>query len=167
MIYYLLRLIILDDRQLDGEGRTLAELAVHLYLTVVQVDDLLDVSQSETEALHVVHITRMHPIEFLEDLLQVFLLHAQAVVAHREVEPLVVVPRLQRHIERLVGLMVFDCIIHQIEDDILEVDLVNVNGGVDRLNVYENLATRMLNAQRERVGYRLHHLVEVEALLLE
>lgn len=42
--------------QLDGEGCTLAKLAFHLDVAIVQINNLLDVCQSESEALHIMHI---------------------------------------------------------------------------------------------------------------
>lgn len=48
--------LIFDHRQLDGEGRTLTVLAVHLDLTVVEVNDTLDIGQTEPEALYVVDV---------------------------------------------------------------------------------------------------------------
>lgn len=81
-MYVTLQGLILDHRQLDGEGGTLAVLAVHLDLAVVEIDNPLDISQSEAEALHVVDITGMYAVELLEDLLKVLFLHTDARIVH-------------------------------------------------------------------------------------
>ena len=72
--------VLLQDRQRNGEGSALAQLALALDVAIVQVNNLLDVGQSESEALHIVHVTCMHTIELLENLLHVLLLDAQTCI---------------------------------------------------------------------------------------
>ena len=48
----------------------------------MEVDDLLHVGQTETEALHIVDITRVDTIELIKDLLDVLFLDAQTCVAY-------------------------------------------------------------------------------------
>ena len=56
--------LVMYHWQLDGEGCTLAKLAFHLDVAIVQVNDLLDICQSESEALHVMHIASVYAIFF-------------------------------------------------------------------------------------------------------
>ena len=94
----------------------------------MQGDDLLDVGQSESEALHVVHITRMYAIELVEDLPHVLLLDAQTGVAYGESETVFLVPRADIDVECLLGLAILHGIVHQIGNGILEVHLIDVDG---------------------------------------
>ena len=48
--------------------------------SALQVHDFLDVGQAQAESLHVVLVARVHPVELLEDALQVVLLDAYAVL---------------------------------------------------------------------------------------
>ena len=70
----------------NSEGGTFTEFTLTLDLTLVEIDNLLHISQSETEALHVMYITCMHTIELIEDLLDVLLLDAQTRVADLETQ---------------------------------------------------------------------------------
>ena len=86
----------------------------------MQIDHLLDIGQSETEALDVVDIARVDAVELLEDLLEVLFLDTLARVANGETEVVLRVPRLQIDVERLVGFGIFDGIVQEVEDDIAE-----------------------------------------------
>ena len=109
----------------------------------------------------------MYAVELLEDLLQVLLLHTDARVAHGEVEVVVIVPSLQIDVDGLVGLTVFHRVVHQVEDHVLEVYLVDIDTRVYSFHVDIDLAAGVFHAQGKRVGDGLHHLIEVEMLLLK
>ena len=95
----------------------------------MQVDDLLDVGQSETEALDVVLVSRVDTVELIEDFPDVFFLDAHACVANGQAEVLVlVVPGAQENVEGLVGLTVFHRVVHQVGDGILEMHLIDIDG---------------------------------------
>ena len=112
--------------QLDGKGCALAQLAIHLDFAVVQVYHLLHIRQAQSESLHIMHIACMNSIELVEDLLQALLLHAQARIRDGEIEMLLIVPSLHRDVEWLIWLAILHGVVHQIEDDILEMNLVYI-----------------------------------------
>ena len=80
---------------------------------------------------------------------------------------LVVVPCAKINIEWLIHLAIFHGVVHEVEDDILEVHLIDIHRRVDSLNLGIYLTASMLHSERERLCSILHHLVEVEFLLLE
>ena len=84
LIGTLFHILVANDGQLDGEGRSLAILTIDADLALVQIDHLLDIGQSETEALDVVDIARVDAVELLEDLLEVLFLDTLARVANGE-----------------------------------------------------------------------------------
>ena len=133
----------------------------------MQVHHVLHIGQAEAESLHVVDVARMHAIELLEHSLQALFLDADARVANREVEVLVVVPRLDVDVERTVGLAVFHGVVEQVVDHVLEVHLIDVHRRVHSLDLRIDFPARVLHAQREVVGDALHHFVQVELLFLE
>ena len=133
----------------------------------MQVDDLLNISQSEAEALDIVLVAGVYTVELVEYLAQVLLLDALTGIADTKVQLLVVVPCTDIDIQRLVGLAVLHGIVHQIGDGVLEVNLIDVNGRVYSFYLGVYLASGMLHTQGERLGNLLHHLVQVEFLLLE
>ena len=59
------------------------------------------------------------------------------------------VPRLQIDVERLVGFGIFDGIVQEVEDDILEMHLIDIHRRIDRLYARIDLAARVLHAERE------------------
>ena len=130
-------------------------------------DDLLDVGQTQTEALHIVDITRVDTIELIEDLLDVLFLDAQTRVADGEAEMVFVVPRADIDVERLLGLTVLHGIVHQVGDGILEVHLIDKDGRIDGFDLRKDMSTRMLYAERETGGHRFQQFIEVELLFLE
>ena len=109
----------------------------------------------------------MYTIELVEYLLQVFLLHTQAGIRNREIQMLFIIPGLHRDVKRFVRLTVFHSIVHQIEDDILEMHLVNIESRIDGFDIGIDLTTCMLNAEREGISNILNHLVQIEFFLLE
>ena len=133
----------------------------------MEVDDLFDVGQSETEALDIVLVTGMYTVELIEDLAEVLFLDALTGVANGEVELVGIVPGMDVDVEGFVLLAVLHSIVHQVGDGILEMHLVDIDSGVNGFYLGVYLASRMLHTQGEGLGYLLHHLVEVELLLLE
>ena len=127
----------------------------------MEVDDLLHVSQTETEALHIVDIASMHSVELLEDLLHVLLLDALPRIADAEAETFLLVPGTDIEIERLVWFAILHGIVHEVGNGILEVDLIDEDSRVDSLYFRIDMTTRMLHSQRERRGDVLQQLVEV------
>ena len=94
----------------------------------MEVDDLLDVGQTESEAFDIVHVTRMNTVELVEDLLHILLLNAQACIADAETEMVLLVPSADIEVERLIGLAVFHRVVHQVGDGILEMYLIDIYG---------------------------------------
>ena len=153
--------------QRNGEGSALSKFALALDVALVEVDDLLDVSQSETKALDVVDITSMHSVELVEDLLHVLLLDAQTCITDAEAETLLLVPGTDIKIERLIWLAILHSVVHQVGDSILEVYLVDEDSRIHSLDLRIDMTSSMFHSQRECRGNVLQQLVEVEFLLLE
>ena len=109
----------------------------------------------------------MHTIELVEDLLDILFLDTLSCITDTETEVTMIVPCADIDIQRFFGLTVFDSIIHQIGDGILEVHLIDIHGRVDSLNLCIYLSTRMFHAQGECGGDILYHLVEIQFLLLK
>ena len=121
-------MVLFHDRQRDSKLGTLAQIALTLDFTLVEVNHLLDVGQTESEALHVVLVASMHTIELIEDFLDVLLLDALSGITDAEQQSVVFVPRADIDIEWLVGLAIFHGIVHQIGDGILEMHLIDIDG---------------------------------------
>ena len=95
----------------------------------MQVDDLLDVGQSESEALDVVLVAGMYAVELVEDLTQVFFLDALSGVADGEAQVVVlVVPGADVDVDGFVVLTLLHGVVHEVCDGVLEVYLVDVDG---------------------------------------
>ena len=62
--------------QLNGKLRSLTKFTFHLNFTIMQINDFLDISKSETEAFHIMHISCMNAIELIKYLLLVLFLHS-------------------------------------------------------------------------------------------
>ena len=110
----------------------------------MEVDDLLDIGQAETKALHVVDITGVDSIELVEDFLHVLLLDTQTGVTDAEEETFFLVPGTDIEVERLIGFTVFHRVIHQIGDGVLEMHLIDIDGRINGLNLGKDLTTGML-----------------------
>ena len=78
-------LSIMNHRQLDSKGCSLSILAIHLDLTIMKIYYLLYISQTQTEALHIVDITCMNTVELIKNLLQILFLHTQARICDGEI----------------------------------------------------------------------------------
>ena len=113
----------------------------------MEVDDLLDVGKAETEAFDIVHVTCVNAVELVEYLLHVLLFDALSCIADAEAEMLLLVPRADIEVERLVGLTVFHRVIHQVGDGILEMHLIDIDGRIDSLDLGIDLTACMLHAQ--------------------
>ena len=112
-------------------------------------------------------VTSVHAIELIEYLLHVLLLDALPRIANAQVQLLAIVPRVDIDVEWFVLLTILHGIIHQVGDGILEVYLIDKDGRFDSFYLRVNLTTGMFHTKVERLGYILHHLVQVEFLLLE
>ena len=138
-------LIFFQHGQGDGKLGALPYFTLNLNVTLMQVDDLLNVSQSKSEALDVVLVACVDTVELIKDLLDVFFLDAHAGIADGQAEVFVlVVPGAQVNVERLIGFAVFHRIVHQIGDGILEMHLIDVDSGVDGFYLRIDLAASML-----------------------
>ena len=62
---------------------------------------------------------------------------------------LIVVPRFQIDVERLIGFAILHCVIHEVEDDILKVHLVDIDCGVYRTDLSIDFSAGVLNSQLE------------------
>ena len=91
----------------DGKLSTLAQFALTFDFALMQVDDLLDIRQSQTEAFHIVFVARMHAVELLKNFFDILALDALSVVAYGEVQTVVIVPCADEDIDRLFGFAVF------------------------------------------------------------
>lgn len=139
-----------------------------MYGSLVEVYDLLNVRQSESEAFDIMTVTGMHTIEALKDLLQVLFLYSYTRIAYGHCHlAFFRVPRAQVDVQRGVWLTIFHGVVHEVEYDIAEVCLVNTYRGIYRLCLRVYLSACVLHSQRERVGYGVHEFVEVQFFHLE
>ena len=113
----------------------------------MQIHDFLHIGQSETESLHIMHITSMNTIELIEDFLQILLLHTQSGISYREIKMFFIIPGFHRNVEWLIRFAIFHRIIHQIEDYILEMYLIYIEPRINRFNIGIYLTPRMLNTE--------------------
>ena len=133
----------------------------------MEVDDFLDVGQAEAEALDIVYVAGMHPVELFEDFLHVLALDALSRVGYREAQLVTLIPGAQVDVDRLVGLAILHRVVHQVGDGVREMHLVYVDGGVNSLNLSVDMSAGVLHAQRKGRGGLLQQLVQVELLFLE
>ena len=83
----------------------------------MEFNDFLHVGKTETKALHIVLVASRHTVILVEYLTQVFLLDADTIVTHGEVEFIFVIPRPEPDVYRLVRLAILHGIIYQIVDN--------------------------------------------------
>ena len=133
----------------------------------MEVDDFLDVGQSEAEALDVVYVAGVHAIELVEDFPHVFAPHALSVVGDGETELIVLVPGANMDVYGLVGLSILHGVVHQVGNGILEVHLVHIDGRIYGFYLGVNLAAGVLHTQGERAGCLFKQFIDVEFLLFE
>ena len=76
----------------------LTDFAFALDITLVEVDDLLNISEPQAETLHIVHITSMHSVELVEDFLHVLLLDAKTRITDTKTETLLLIPSLDEEV---------------------------------------------------------------------
>ena len=146
MITHYFLTFLLDDRKRNRKLGSLAQLTLALDVTLVEIDDLLDIGKTEAEALYIVDVASMYTIELLEDLLNILLLDTQTCVADAEAEAVLIVPSTDIKVERLVRFAILHSIIHQIGDGILEMHFVNVDGRVDGFYLCIDMSARMLHS---------------------
>ena len=83
MVYTIIVLFVFHCVYRDSEGCTLAVFRVNVYGSLVQIDHFLYVCQSQSEALYVVSVACMHPVEAFEDFFQVVFLYSYTRVLYR------------------------------------------------------------------------------------
>ena len=130
----------MQNRELDSELGAFAPFTLALDFSVVQVDNLLDVGQTQSEAFHVVHITSMDAVEFVEDFLHVFFLDTLSVVADGEAEMFALVPCTDMDIDGLVCLAILHSVVQQVGDGILEMHFIHEDGRVNGFYLCVDLA---------------------------
>ena len=121
-------LLFVEHGEGDGKLSTLAQFALTFDFTLMQVDDLLDIRQSQTEAFHIMFVARMHAVELLKNFFDILALDALSVVAYGEVQTVVIVSCADEDIDRLFGFAVFHGIIHQVGNGILEMEFIHIDG---------------------------------------
>ena len=109
----------------------------------------------------------MDTIELVEHFLKVLALDADTCIANGEIERVVIVPRVHVNVERLVLLAIFHSVVEQVVDHVLEMHLVDKDGRVYSFYLRIDMASRVLDAQREGVSNIFNHFVEVKFLFLE
>ena len=125
-------------------------------------DDLLDVGESEAESLDVVHIACVYTVELFEYLLQVVALDADAVVLQRDAEPVGLVPGRYGEFQLCVLTAVFHGVVHEVEDDVGQVHLVDHHVGTLGAQVGDDLSAVLLDLQREGVDDARDEFVHVD-----
>lgn len=100
-------MILFHNRQGDGELGTLPQVTLTLDLTLVEIHHFLHIGKTETEALHIVLVTRMHTVELIEDLLDILLLDALTGVTDTQQQTVMVVPRTDIDIQRFLRFRYF------------------------------------------------------------
>ena len=93
----------------------------------MQINDFLDIRKSQPKALCIVPVSRVNTIELFKDLLEIFFLYTDTCVSDRQVKKVIIIPSLHIYVERTIGTAVFNSIIHQIEDCILEMHLIDID----------------------------------------
>ena len=158
---------------LDDELGADAQFAFCFDDALVVGDDFLDVCETESESLDVVDVAGVYAVELLEYLLQVFAFDADAVVLDADAQLSGFVPGADGEFELSVGAFVLHGIVHQVEDDVGEVHLVDEDDGVFGFQAGDDLSSVLLDfegegmddAGDEFVGVDFDHL-EVGALVL-
>ena len=118
--------VILHERQLYCECCSLAHGRLDHYASLVQVNDFLHVSESESESLYIVYVSCMYAVELVEDFLQSLFLYADASILYRQVDMMFIVPCPYEYVERSVGLGLFHRIVHEVVYGVSEVYLVDI-----------------------------------------
>ena len=122
---------LFHSRQRDYEAGADAWLTLHIDFAAEHRNHLLDVGQAETETFHIVAVARMHPVEFLEDTLEVFLANADTVVFHADFKTRAgYVAGRDVEMRLFILLHIFDSIVEQIENHVGELHLVDADSGI-------------------------------------
>ena len=112
----------------DGEGGALAGAAVYLNFAPVPVDDGPDDGKAQAAAAGLPGAGFVHPVEPLENVAQGLRGNAHAGVGYPQKGG--ILPDPQAYGDGAAGLVVFDAVFNQVEDDLVQVILCNEDGAV-------------------------------------
>lgn len=131
-------------------------------------DNLAHIGQAETEALDVVAVAGIDAVEFVENLLEVVALYADAVVGDAYFEPVVgdVAAAYGKFKIAVLGAVLYG-VVEQVEDYVGEVHLVDLDDGVHGVEVGGDAAAVFLNLELEGVDDVEYHGVGVDVDNLE
>ena len=109
----------------------MVDLALGADAAAEQVNHFVNVGQTQAKALHVVAVACRDAVELLEDLLQVFAFHADAVVLDGDLDVVLIwIDGGYHEFGRHVVAPILDGIVQQVEDDVGEVHAVHVDDGI-------------------------------------
>ena len=107
---------------------------------------LVDVGEAESESLDVVAIARRDAIEFVEDLFQVLLADAYAVVGNGDFDAIVSdVARRDGEKQGCFLASIFDSVVKEIENHVGEMHLVDMNNAVFGVEIGSDSAAVFLD----------------------
>ena len=130
----------------------MVDLALGADAAAEQVNHLLYISQSQAKALDVVPVAGRNAVEFLEDLLQVFTLHADAVIGDCDLDVVLVgVDRGHHEFGWHIFAAVLDGVIQQVENHVGEVHAVYIDDGILGIEVGIDVPAIFLDLEFKRV----------------
>ena len=109
-------------------------------------------------------VTRVDAIEPVKDFLKIVLLDSDTVIGNRYHEFTGLVPCTNLEMQCYIGSLVFDGIVHKIEDDIGEMHLID---HAERIFCFKDgidSTTYVLNLELESVDYAVDELIDIQFL---
>ena len=132
------------------------------------LDNLTDVSKSQTETFYVVYVPCRHAEEAVEYFFQVFFLDPDTIVFNGDQQfAVVVVPGSYHQCKGHLRTAVFHCVVHQVKQYIGDVHFIYINGRIDSLQVYIERTVVLFDFQGEGVGHADHQVVRIHFLQFE
>ena len=129
-------------------------------------DDLLDVGQTSAEAFHIMTVTGMYAVEAIEYFLEVITLDSDSVISDRDHKFAGFVPSTDFEVQWNIGPLILDGVVHEVEDYVCEVHIINHAEGILSLELSIDSSTDILDLKFERIDYAIDEFIDIHLLKL-
>ncbi len=124
----------------------------------------LYICQTKTEAFHVMAVTGMYTVEAIEYLLEVITLDTNSVISDGDHEFAGLIPGADLEMQRNIGPLILDGVVHEVEDDVGEVHLIDHAKRILSLELGIDGAADILDFEFEGVDYAVDEFIDIHLL---
>ena len=124
----------------------------------------LHVCQTKTEAFHVMAVTGMYTVEAVEYLLEVITLDSDTVISDGDHEFAGFIPGADFKMQWNIGPLILDGIVHEVEDDVSEVHLIDHAERILGLKLGIDGSADILYLELKGVDYSVDELIDIHLL---